>query len=178
MPFSATFMYAAIAGASSGSASTRRSALIWAARSVIVRHHEGVRLHTAIPAFPARDVALSAGFYRDRMGFTVRYQAEGLALLVRDDIELHLWQSGDDGWRERTDLTDNPVRSGAETFIAGTSSCRVLVDDVDELYAEMRAAEVLHYADPGSPSDTDYGTREFAVTDLDGNLIVFFSPTP
>jgi len=26
----------------------------------------------------------------------------------------------------------------------------------------------------GSPTDTDFGTREFAVTDLDGNLIVFF----
>ncbi len=133
-----------------------------------------MRLQTAIPAFPAREVAASADFYRDRMGFTIRYQAEGLALLVRDDIELHLWQSGDDGWRERADFTDNPVCSGAETFIAGTCSCRILVDDVDGLYDEMRASEVLHYADTGSPSDTDYGTREFAVTDLDGNLIVFY----
>ena len=131
-------------------------------------------LHNAIPAFPARDVAATAAFYRDRLGFEVAHQHEGFARLVRDDVELHLWESGDDGWRSRADFTDNPVCSGAETFIAGTSSCRVLVDDVDGLYDEMRTAGVLHYADPGSPTDTDFGTREFAVTDLDGNLIVFY----
>ena len=51
---------------------------------------------------------------------------------------------------------------------------RLVRDDVDGLYDEMRAAGVLHYRDPGSPTDTDFGTREFAVTDLDGNLIVFY----
>lgn len=134
-------------------------------------------LHDAIPAFPARDVAASADFYRDRMGFAVRYQAEGIALLVRDQVELHLWQSDDDGWRSRADFADDPVRSGAEDFIAGTSSCRITVDDVDALYDEMRQAGVLHYRDPGAPTDTDYGTREFSVTDLDGNLITFFRRT-
>ncbi|HWM75844.1 MAG TPA: VOC family protein [Nocardioides sp.] len=131
-------------------------------------------LHGAIPAFPARSVDATAAFYRDRLGFVIRYQAPGLALLVRDDVELHLWESGDEGWRERDDFASNPVCSGAEDFIAGTASCRIQVDDVDGLYDEMRSAEVLHYRDPGSPTDTDYGTREFAVTDLDGNLIVFF----
>lgn len=131
-------------------------------------------LHNAIPAFPAQDVAATVAFYRDRLGFEVAYQQEGFARLLRDEVELHLWESGDSGWRSRTDFADNPVCSGAETFIAGTSSCRVLVDDVDGLYEEMRAAGVLHYADPGSPTDTDFGTREFAVTDLDGNLIVFY----
>jgi hypothetical protein len=41
----------------------------------------------------------------------------------------------------------------------------------------MREAEVLHCADPGGLTDTDFGTREFAVTDLDNNLIVFFCRT-
>ncbi len=131
-------------------------------------------LHGAIPYFPARSVDATAAFYRDRLGFEIPYQAEGFARVVRDDVELHLWESGDEGWRERDDFAVNPVCSGAETFIAGTSSCRIQVDDVDGLYDEMRAAEVLHYRDPGSPTDTDFGTREFAVTDLDGNLIVFF----
>ena len=139
MSLSATFMYAAIAGAASGSARARSSALIREARSVIVGHHERVSLRNAIPAFPARDVAATVAFYRDRLGFEVAYQHEGFARLVRDDVELHLWESGDDGWRSRADFTDNPVCSGAETFIAGTSSCRVLVDDVDGLYDEMRS---------------------------------------
>jgi hypothetical protein len=33
---------------------------------------------------------------------------------------------------------------------------------------------VLHPTDRGSPVDTDYGTREFATLDVDGNLITFY----
>jgi len=128
----------------------------------------------AIPALPVRDTEAAVAFYRDRLGFTVAYQTAGFARVVRGDAEIHLWQAGDEGWRERDDFPDNPVCSGAESFIAGTASCRIQVDDVDAGYAEMRAAEVLHYADRGSPTDTDFGTREFAVSDLDNNLIVFF----
>lgn len=38
-------------------------------------------------------------------------------------------------------------------------------DAVDELYREMAAAEVLHPSDTGEgpPTDTEWGTREFAV---------------
>jgi catechol 2,3-dioxygenase-like lactoylglutathione lyase family enzyme len=133
-----------------------------------------VSLQGAIPYFPARSVDATAAFYRDRLGFEIAYQAEGFARVVRDDVELHLWESGDEGWRDRADFASHPVRSGAEDFIAGTASCRIQVDDVDGLYAEMRSADALHYRDPGSPTDTDFGTREFAVTDLDGNLIVFY----
>jgi catechol 2,3-dioxygenase-like lactoylglutathione lyase family enzyme len=133
-----------------------------------------VSLHRAIPYFPARSVAATADFYRDRLGFEIAYQADGFARVVRDDVELHLWESGDEEWRNRADFASNPVCSGAEDFIAGTASCRIEVDEVDGLYDEMGTAEVLHYRDPGSPTDTDFGTREFAVTDLDGNLIVFF----
>jgi hypothetical protein len=69
------------------------------------------------------------------------------------------------------------VRSGAEDFIAGTASCRIEVDSiesVDDLYAEMAAAGVLHPTDHGSPDDTDFGTREFATVDVDGNLLTFY----
>ncbi|PYE11744.1 hypothetical protein DFR67_13222 [Williamsia limnetica] len=49
-------------------------------------------------------------------------------------------------------------------------------DSVDELYREMAAAAVLHPSDAGEgPADTEWGTREFAVVDLVGNLLTFFS---
>lgn len=35
------------------------------------------------------------------------------------------------------------------------------------------AAAVLHPRDPGSAQDTDWGTREFAALDLEGNLLTF-----
>ena len=127
----------------------------------------------AIPAIPVQDAAAAVAFYRDRLGFEVLHHDSGFAVLARDEAVVHLWEAGDESWRER-DSIDKPIRSGAESFIAGTASCRIQVSNVDDLYAEMRSAEVLHYRDPGSPTDTDFGTREFAVTDLDGNLIVFF----
>lgn len=123
---------------------------------------------------PVRDVTASAAFYRERLGFAVRHEQHGFATLQRDDAEVHLWQADHEDWRTRPDFVQNPVFSGAESFIAGTASCRVEVDEVDVLYQQMLTAGVLHYADTGSAQDTDWGTREFAVTDLDNNLLVFF----
>ncbi len=132
-----------------------------------------MRLGQTIPAMPVRDTASAVACYRDKFGFAVVHQDSGFAVLVRDSAEVHLWESGDDSWEQRGSV-DRPVRSGAESFIAGTASFRVEVDDVDGLYAELASRGVLHYADRGAPVDTDFGTREFATTDVDGNLITFF----
>jgi hypothetical protein len=77
-------------------------------------------------------------------------------------------------WRRREDLAERPVCSGAESFIAGTASTRIEVGDVDGLYEELAAAEVLHPVSRDGVSDTDFGTREFSALDADGNLISFF----
>ena len=80
---------------------------------------------------------------------------------------MHLWAANDRSWAERDELAQSPVCSGAESFLAGTASCCIEVDDVDALYAEMATAEVLHPTDPGSAQDTEWGTREFAALDLE-----------
>jgi hypothetical protein len=95
-------------------------------------------------------------------------------VLSRDDAVVHLWQSGDETWRERGDFSERPVTTGAESFIAGTASCRIMVEGVDDLYAELRAAQVLHPVSRDGVEDTDFGTREFSALDLDGNLVTFF----
>jgi catechol 2,3-dioxygenase-like lactoylglutathione lyase family enzyme len=132
-------------------------------------------LGRTIPALPVRNVAAAVAFYDDKLGFHALHHDGGFAVLRRDDAVLHLWESGDESWRTRAggDVTDRPVRSGAESFIAGTASCRIEVTDVDALYDEMRAAGVLHPVARGGVDDTDFGTREFGVLDLDGNLIGF-----
>lgn len=132
-----------------------------------------MRLGQTIPAMPVRSTEAAVACYRDLFGFTVRHQDTGFAVLLRDDAEVHLWEAGDETWRGR-DSGTSPVCSGAESFIAGTASFRVQVDDVDGLYAELQQTGVLHYADEGAPVDTDFGTREFATTDVDGNLVSFF----
>jgi hypothetical protein len=48
------------------------------------------------------------------------------------------------------------------------------VRGVDELYGQMKEAEVLHPVSKESVDDTDFGTREFATLDQDGNLVTFF----
>lgn len=137
------------------------------------------RLGQTIPALPARNVAVSVDFYRERFGFDVLHHDGGFAVLSRDDAVLHVWEAGDESWRtgagdESRESCESPVHSGAESFIAGTASCRIVVEGVDELYEELSAADVLHKVSKEGVDDTDFGTREFATLDPDGNLVTFF----
>jgi catechol 2,3-dioxygenase-like lactoylglutathione lyase family enzyme len=128
-----------------------------------------------IPAMPVREMTGAVAFYRDRLGFEVRHHDGGFAVLARDQAVVHLWEASDESWREGGVAKDRPVRSGAESFIAGTASFRVQVSGVDDLYEEMRGSDVLHSKD--DLDDTDFGTPEFATLDLDGNLVTFFEWT-
>ena len=138
-------------------------------------------LSRTIPAMPVQDIVDATRFYSERLGYGVRHAARDFAIVTRDDAVIHLWSADDDSWRDRTLCDGHPVQSGAESFIAGTASCRVEVDtvlEVDDLYAQMKSAEVLHPGDEGSPIDTAWGTREFALLDLEGNLLTYFTRRP
>jgi catechol 2,3-dioxygenase-like lactoylglutathione lyase family enzyme len=126
-----------------------------------------------IPAMPVRNVGAGVDFYRERLGFAPLHHDGGFAVMCRDEAVVHLWEASDESWRER-ESTEQPVCSGAESFIAGTASFRVLVEGVDELYEELRQRDVLHPVSKDGVDDTDFGTREFATLDLDGNLVTFF----
>ena len=130
-------------------------------------------LTQTIPALPARDVAKAVDFYRERFGFDVLHHDGGFAVLCRDEAVLHLWEASDESWLERG-ADDRPVQSGAESFIAGTASCRIVASDVDQLFSEYQAKDVLHAVSRAGLDDTDFGTREFSTLDLDGNLLTFF----
>jgi catechol 2,3-dioxygenase-like lactoylglutathione lyase family enzyme len=136
-----------------------------------------VSLSQTIPALPVRDAVAAVDFYRDRLGFEAMHHDGGFAVLKRDDAVLHLWEASDESWRKRDSL-ERPVQSGAESFIAGTASCRIVVEDVDELYEELQGSDVLHPVSKDGVGDTDFGTREFATLDLDGNLVTFFQWVP
>jgi hypothetical protein len=75
-------------------------------------------LRQTIPALPVRNTAAAVDFYRDKLGFEVLHHDAGLAVLCRDDAVLHLWEASDETWSKRQSL-ERPVRSGAESFIAG-----------------------------------------------------------
>lgn len=129
-------------------------------------------LGTAIPVLQVRSVAVSVAFYQDKLGFIAMYHEEGFAIVRRDSILLHLTRADDERWRERPDLVRRPVASGAESFLAGTGSCRLSVEGVDELFTEYSAQGVTH---PNGPlRDQWWGDRVFGVLDADGNLLTFF----
>jgi catechol 2,3-dioxygenase-like lactoylglutathione lyase family enzyme len=131
-------------------------------------------LRRTIPALPVRDLPAAVAYYRDRFGFEAPHETDEFAVLVRDDAVLHLWGATDEDWRSRDDLDRQPICSGAESFLAGTASCRIEVSDVDALFAELQLADVLHDVSRAGVTATDFGAREFAALDSDGNLLTFF----
>jgi hypothetical protein len=126
----------------------------------------------AIPNLPSRDLDATAAMFA-RIGFAETGRWDGYGILERDDVELHFFAQ--------------PDLDPATT--AGMAYVRVL--DVDRLYAEVRAAgfEVLTAAalrerwDTGASleritvlEDKPWGLREFALLDLDNNLLRIGQP--
>lgn len=129
-------------------------------------------LGSITPALPVRNLDAAIEFYRDKLGFALRHhEAGGGAIIVRDAAELHLTQLNDESWKIRPDFIDRPVRSGAESFLPGTASIRIYVDDVRAFYAECASKNLL--TPKSTPGEQWWGDIEFGVVDVDGNLITF-----
>lgn len=58
-----------------------------------------MRLTRTIPALPVTEMGEAVEFYARRLGFVARHEDTGFAVVVRDDAEIHLWESGDGGWK-------------------------------------------------------------------------------
>ena len=133
----------------------------------------GVGLGRTIPALPARDVAASVAFYNDRLGFETLHHDGGFAVMRRGQAVItcgsRVTKAGGAG---TTSWSDRCAR--VRSFLSGTASCRIEVGGVEALYDELRTAGVLHSIERGDgPGTTDFGTREFATVDPDGNLVTF-----
>ncbi|HET7629467.1 MAG TPA: VOC family protein [Bacillales bacterium] len=129
-----------------------------------------MHMKRAIPALPVKHMKESVKFYKNQLGFTVVFQEEGFAVLACNTVHLHLWLAGDESWRKREHAA--PVVSGAESYIAGTASCRIEVCGINEWYERMKPQGILH---PNAHIRNQWwGEREFGVTDPDNNLITFF----
>ena len=127
-----------------------------------------------IPALPVKDIKASCAYYTNKLGFTIRHQEETFAIAVRDEIELHLWQACDKSWKWRSIfLALRPIWTGAESFLAGTHSCRIQVQGIDELFEEYKKHGVLH--SPDTEITLQYwGHKEFPAVDNHRNLLTFY----
>jgi uncharacterized glyoxalase superfamily protein PhnB len=113
---------------------------------------------TAIPVLQVRASVAAEEFYCRGLGFTL----------------LASWPPADTR-RDPRYLT--LVREGARLHVhsfegagAGCAAVYIFVDDVDALYAELKSHGVPVSA---SPIDQEWGIREIAVRDPDGNVVTF-----
>lgn len=131
-------------------------------------------MQKTIPALPVQSIKKACEHYTNKLGFTIRHQEETFAIAVRDEVEIHLWQACDKSWKWRSILLFlKPIWTGAETFIAGTASCRIQVQGIDKLYEDYKKQGVLH--SPNTVVQEQYwGHKEFPVVDNYRNLLTFY----
>jgi len=108
------------------------------------------------PILGTRDIEKAIDFYVQRLGFTLAFRDGSTPTnyvgLRRDRVELHMQFQYEHEMQ--------------------TTRLRLLVDDPDALYAEFLAKQVVD--ESKQPKDTPWGTREFAIYDLDRNSLTFY----
>ncbi len=135
-----------------------------------------MKMKKSIPALPVQNIKNAIDFYTARLGFSVPYSDNGFARIIRDDVEIHLWASSDETWKNRgASLYARQIVSGAESFLAGTASCRIEVQDIHEIFEEYKKQGVTYNSNTIVETQP-WGTREFPALDLHGNLLTFYEP--
>ena len=106
-----------------------------------------------IPVLASLDISKTVQFYKEKLGFDRQgYLDENYAIIARDKFVVHFWKC------------DNKIHPE-------NTSCYVDVEDIDTLYNELKAQNVIH--PDGHIENKPYGMREFSILDNDGNLIRF-----
>jgi len=118
-----------------------------------------------IPLFKVRNMQDAIAFYTGILDFELKYPEatieDGVVDLVKENIELQLTVY------ERDHLFGSVVN--------------IRVDEVDDLFKKYleRGLDVSNKKDSPvhqGPTDQSWGTREFYITDKDGNTVRFCKP--
>jgi catechol 2,3-dioxygenase-like lactoylglutathione lyase family enzyme len=108
------------------------------------------------PILGTRDVRRAIEFYTHQLGFELAFKdnadAPNYVGFRRDAVELHMQFQFE--------------------HEMGTTRLRLLVSDPDALFSEYREHGVE--CTPNAVRDTPWGTREFALYDLDRNALTFY----
>jgi len=112
------------------------------------------RFAAAVPVLASLDISKTIDFYVRKLRFTaILADADNWGIVERDAIQIHFWHTTDSEFPKNT-------------------SCRVRIENIEELHKELEPEKVIHRN--GALRITDWGTREFDIVDLYGNLITFF----
>ena len=129
------------------------------------------QLQSLSPMLAVKDVAKTATYYQQSLGFEILFVMEndslpGYAVVRRDGFSIH--------FLEDLDRDSSEVRSGLSAT----------VDHIDSLYEEFRAAEAFAQGFPRHldairehpPEDKEYGMRDMIFVDPNGYILVFGHP--
>jgi uncharacterized glyoxalase superfamily protein PhnB len=117
--------------------------------------NEQKQFRRAAPVFPVDDATKTANYYRDVLGFEIRFLVGDppfYAAVQREGVRIHLSE------REDTRRRIEP------------SIVYIFVSEIDELYEELRGKGVQMFS---PPEDQAYGVREFEMSDINGHFLVF-----
>jgi catechol 2,3-dioxygenase-like lactoylglutathione lyase family enzyme len=110
----------------------------------------------AIPTLPSRSIEATVRFYK-ALGFEggAHEFNNAYAILRRGDVEIHFFK--------------HPTLVPAES----AAGCYVRVHDVGSLYRAFTSCQLPRSGQPRMDAleDKPWGLREFAVVDIDGNLL-------
>ncbi len=118
-----------------------------------------------IPELSCTDLNRSVAFYRQVLGFSVRFTRDGFTFIERGKLQFMLEQAGK-GWE--TAALDYPFGRGVNFSME--------VDNVDAMVAAMPSDIPLFrpIAENWYREDTqEHGQREFLIQDPDGYLLRF-----
>ena len=103
-----------------------------------------------------KDLAVSADYFINKLGFERDFTAPGWEFLSFGIFKLMLGECADALWAHET---------GDHSYFA-----HILVEDVDSVYEEFRSngAEIIHL-----PGNKPWGLREFSVATPDGHRMTF-----
>lgn len=108
----------------------------------------------AATIFHVSDLASSVKYYTDVLGFTMDFHYGELAGLQYDSVLIHL---------------SGPHPQVLKRAV-GEGHIYIFCDEVD-LYFQQISAKGAFITIP--PDDRDYGMRDFAISDPDGNVLAF-----
>lgn len=112
------------------------------------------RILQAVPVLPALNMQHTLDYFETMLGFAVIAHYDGYALVERDGVEIHFFESDDE-------------------HLSRNSSCYIRVGNIQKLYSEYTHNRVnLVIPLEAKP----WGMNEFSVIDVNGNLLRFGEP--
>lgn len=107
-----------------------------------------------------RDVGSCVPTYRDLLGFDVKMQADGFAMLARDDLQLFLNEPG----------KGSAGKAGGNPEPGGWNRLMITVDDLDATLSDLRGKGAAFRGEIASGP----GGRQILLEDPSGNVVELF----